>query len=130
MAMNKKEQAAMKEAIDRADLLAALRWTDPVNKDIPAPLYSFKSSDGKRYTEGWDFNAYSKKVYQAWSECVAHGTGPYPVDNKNRHGSQNAISLFSTKLLALKAMRHSVERQAAADLMAIDRLIEKEKGFQ
>ena len=124
MAMTKKEQAAMKEAIDRAELLAALSWTDPVNKDLPPPSHSWKpSSEGKTYTEGWDFNEYNKTVSQAWSETVVHGYGPYPVGNKHRRASQNARTLFSTKLLALKALRHAVEMKAAADLMAIDRQI-------
>ena len=35
--MTKKEQAAMQAAIHRADTLAALRWTSPVQRDVDVP---------------------------------------------------------------------------------------------
>lgn len=128
MAMTKKEQEAMKEAIDRANLLAALRWTEPVSKDLPPPSHSWKpGSTESRYTEGWAFNDYNKTVYQAWSESISHGTGPYPSDSRYRSASQRPLSMFSTKLLALKALRHAVEKIAAADLMEIDRQIAAEQ---
>jgi hypothetical protein len=121
MAMTKKEQAAMQAAIDKAETLAALRWTEPVAKDVPPPE--------KGYTEGWEFNIYTKAVDPYWSSCIYHGQGPAPKDgNCYDGGRQNPRKLYSTKLLALMALRHEVEKEAATSLMRIDRLIEAEKG--
>lgn len=119
MAMTKKEQAEMKAAIDRADLLASLRWTAPVKKDVPPP-------DSGGYSEGWDFNAYSMVVDLWWSTSVTHGSGPAPIAGKHRSGSQNARWLFSTKAKALAAMRFEIETQSAQKLMKLDRLLRDE----
>jgi len=123
MAMTKKEQAAMQAAIDKAETLAALRWTAPVAKDVPPP----PPENG--YTEGWEFNTYKKSVDPYWSSCIYHGQGAAPNGNDRFFsGSQNPKSLYSTKLLALMALRHEVEKEAATSLMRIDRLIAAEKG--
>ena len=115
MAMTKKEQEAMKAAIDRADTLAALRWTNPVERDVGVPLQG--------YSEGWEYNTYSQSVRLCWSDRVAHGDGAAPTDGRYRSGSQGSRRLFSTKGLALAAMRHEMEKKAAADLMNVDRNI-------
>ena len=116
MAMTKKEQAAMQAAIDRADTLAALRWTGPVERDVSVPL--------KGYSEGWDYNAHSQRVWVGWSGQVAHGQGPAPKDGQRHYnGSQNSRRMFSTKARALAAMRHEMEQKAAGDLMNVDRQI-------
>jgi hypothetical protein len=44
--------------------------------------------------------------------------------------SQGARSLYSTKLLALKAMRNEMERKAARELAKVDALIEQEAAAQ
>lgn len=115
MAMTKKEQAAMQAAIDRAELLAALRWTAPVAKDVPPP-----TAGG--YSEGWIYNAYSKCVERGWSTAVSHGSGPAPAPGE-RHtsGSQGARRMFSTEAKALAAMRHELETRAAEVLLKCDR---------
>ena len=115
MAMTKKEQAAMQAAIDRAETLAALRWTWPVERDVGVPLQG--------YSEGWDYNAHSQRVWLGWSDRVAHGEGKAPEAGKYRSGSQNSRRMFSTKALALAAMRYEMEQKAAADLMKVDRQI-------
>ena len=115
MAMTKKEQAAMNAAIDRADTLAALRWTAPVRRDVDVP------KDG--YSEGWDYNAYTREVFIGWSTTVSHGTGPAPEVGKHRSGTQQPRRYYSTQALALAAMRHEIEQKAAADLLKIDRQI-------
>lgn len=122
MAMNKKEKAELQAAIDRADLNIALRWTEPVERDVPPPP---RSDIGARYTSGWDYNAYSNRVYRGWSDSVAHGDGdpPTPQTRYKSSASQGARPYYSTELLALKAMRHEVERDAATKLMRIDRMI-------
>lgn len=115
MAMTKKEQAAMQAAIGRAETLAALRWTWPVERDVDVPLNG--------YSEGWDYNAHGQRVWQGWSDRVAHGEGPAPEANKYLIGSQGSQRMFSTKALALAAMRHEMEQKAAADLMRVDQQI-------
>ena len=116
MAMTKKEQAAMQAAIDRAEKLAALRWTGSVDRDVGVPLQG--------YSEGWDYNAHSQRVWLGWSDQVTHGTGPAPKDRETRlSASKQSRRMFSTKAKALAAMRHEIEQIAAADLMKVDRQI-------
>ena len=116
MAMTKKEEAAMQAAIDRAETLAALRWTGPVERDVGVPLQG--------YSEGWDYNVHSGRVWFGWSDRVGHGTGPAPTgSDRYRSGSQGSRRMFSTQAKALAAMRHEMEQKAAADLMKVDRQI-------
>jgi hypothetical protein len=115
MAMTKKEQAEMKAAIDRADTLAALRWTNPVRRDVDVP------KDG--YSEGWDYNAWTREAFMGWSDTISHGKGPAPEAGKHRSGSQQPRRMYSTEALALAAMRHEIEQKAAAYLLKIDRQI-------
>ncbi|MCE2835755.1 MAG: hypothetical protein LW834_01960 [Cyanobium sp. 49614_E6] len=63
MAMNKKEQAQMQAAIDRAETLAALRWTNPVPRDVGIPETG--------YSQGWDYNTWAQQVFIGWSCRVA-----------------------------------------------------------
>ena len=105
----------MQTALDRAETLAALRWTAPVQRDVGVP------EDG--YSEGWDYNSYKKEVFRGWSSIVSHGTGPAPEAGRYRSASQAARHLYSTQALALAAMRHDIELKAAADLLKIDRQI-------
>jgi hypothetical protein len=114
MAMTKKEQAEMKAAIDRADTLAALRWTAPVRRDVDVP------KDG--YSEGWDYNAWTREAFMGWSSTVSHGTGSAPIA-VHKSGSQQPRRYYSTQVRALAAMRHEIEQKAAADLLKIDRQI-------
>ena len=115
MAMTKKEQAAMQAAIDRAETLAALRWTGPVERDVAVPECG--------YSEGWDYNAYSMSVWQGWSDSVTHGKGNAPNDGERSPGSQRGLKMFSTKARALAAMRHEMEQKAAAELLRVDRML-------
>lgn len=113
--MNKKEQAAMEAAIDRADTLAALRWTAPVQRDVGIPETG--------YSQGWDYSAYTQTVFHGWSCPVSHGKGPAPEAGKYKIGNQHPRRYYSTQALALAAMRHEIEQKAAADLLKIDRQI-------
>ena len=117
MAMTKKEKAAFDALLLRAETLAALRWTGPVLQDVMPP------SDGG-YSEGWDYNAYSKEVWFGWSDCVSQGKGSAPKDGKHPYvGSQQSRRMFSMKTAALRSMRHDLEKMAASDLLKIDRQI-------
>ena len=130
MAMTKAEKAAMEAALTAA----ALRSTSPVLPDVPAPKPG--TLDGG-HTTGWKFHVRigdsffrGFSVEEAWSDSQAHGTGPYRTRGVRTSGSQGAVNLFSTKLLALRAARHEAEQQAARALRAIDRAIEEELASQ
>ena len=105
----------MKAAIDRADTLAALRWTAPVRRDVGVPKNG--------YSKGWDYKVYTREVFIGWSGTFSHGTGPAPEAGKYRSASQQPRRYYSTQALALSAMRHEIEQKAAADLLRIDRQI-------
>lgn len=115
MAMNKAEKTGLEEA----RTIAALRWSAPVERDVTQP----KGGSGSM-TTGWEYNAHSLWVEQMWSTSVSHGSGP--TRTANGSASQRGRDLFSTKLLALKAMRHECERRAAKELRRIDQMIEAE----
>lgn len=117
MPMNKKEREefeAMKQALRIA---RAMRFTTPVAPDVPPPK-------GSGSTSGWLHNSYRGAAIQAWSESVSHGLGG-PDRKSTGGGSQNSRPLFSTELLALKAMRHEMEMDFAKKLAQVDRLIEE-----
>ncbi|MFY4709910.1 hypothetical protein [Burkholderia glumae] len=118
--MNKKESAQMAELERQLNEARALRFTDPVSPDLPKPTGS------EEETSGWIFNSYSKNISQAWSNSVSHGTG-YPSSAAQRasrqSASQRGIQLYSTRLLALRAMRNEIERRVARELSDIDGMI-------
>jgi hypothetical protein len=119
MAMNKKELAELADLKNSLRLAKALRWTEPVAKDIPPPPTFDKE------TSGFVFNAYSSNVSAAWSSTVSHGIGR-PAPERGYSGTQNSISMFSTRLLALRGLRSAVEYEAAQKLARIDEQIEAE----
>jgi hypothetical protein len=122
MAMNKKEKEQLDNALENAKIAKALRWTEPKpERDLPKPDYQIGLGT---FTSGWDYNTngYTPNVYQAWSESVSHGAG----EKRDGYGSQNGIDLYSTKLLALKALRADMELNFAKKLLKIDEQIEKE----
>lgn len=111
MAMTKKEQAAMNAAIERAEMLAALRWTAPVERDVPIPeLFGSETS-------GWDFNKHSREVFRAWSGSVRNGFGA----KYGGSASQGGRALFSTRQRALAALRYAMECEYASALLRVDK---------
>lgn len=122
MAMTKKEREAFAELKKELRLVAALRWTEPVLRDVPPPY-----GGAAKYSEGFTFGAYSVTVEQAWSTAVAHGKGPAPEGRElYRSGSQGARSLFSTRRKALQALRHEIELESAAKLAKVDQMLEED----
>lgn len=123
MAMTKKERAEVDAQLKALRHMVALRWTEPVLRDVLPP----QPGDRLQYTEGWDYNLHTKTVYLGWSTCVSHGDGPAPSSGQ-RHasGSQRSREYFSTKERALKALRYAIEYKAAEDLAEVDRKIEAE----
>lgn len=130
MVMNKREKQALADAEQAARVNQALRWSMPahwredyVSADLPPP-------EGYRgeHTLGWNFNLHrllqayggarvDDAVYPAWSSGSTHGTGH---DHPGRNGSQQACTLFTTKVRALRALRCALEQWAAERLHAMD----------
>lgn len=120
MAMTKKELAEVTTRIREAEIKAALRWTSPVLRDLPAP------TSGANCIEGWDFNSSSMRVFKAWSESNVTGDGEHPTPEKRKSiwtASRGSRSLFSTEALAYKAMRHELECKFAKELYTVDEFI-------
>lgn len=122
MAMNKKEQAEFAAMKKKLAIASAFVRTPAVEKDISAP----PTSGPTRYSHGFDFNIYGLKVGEYWSGCVSHYTSNPEGGKGYVSGSQRAIDLYSTRLLALRALRHAAENKAASDLAEIDMQIEDE----
>lgn len=118
MAMTKKEKENLAVLERKLAEALAFRRTDEVRPDLLSP-----SRGAGDVTQGWQFNAYADRgvnVYQAWSSSIHHGTGVY---SRTRSASQGSQALYSSKLLALRALRNRVEEQAAARLADIDAVI-------
>jgi hypothetical protein len=117
MALNLKEKAEFARLQAEVRIARALRWSEPVARDLPAPRLSGNVS------QGWDYNIHTCKVEPAWSSSIYHGWGEYIRGESPR--SQYSFALYSTELLALRALRCELERKAAEALAAIDARIEK-----
>jgi hypothetical protein len=120
MAMNKKEQAALDEAKKMADLRYSLRWTskERINHDLH-PEY-------KKTIFGYSFNTHNERIYPEWSQLARHGSGHPPEEiTWKTSASQNGVSLYSTKQLALKALRFELEIKFAETLRRIDNQIDE-----
>lgn len=113
MVMSKKEQEMLSEALLKADIAMSLRWTPIVKPDIEIPTTK------DCITTGWLYNVASRKAYEVWSSSNTHGDMPYMP----RYGRKNGKALYSTKALALAAMRNEIEWQFAAELLSIDKKI-------
>lgn len=124
--MTKAEKAALDTALRSARVNRALRWSDPAPaRDVPIP------TNGE--TSGWNFNVASARgfnssqlcsgaVFRAWSTPTANGSGPYRQLSSSRGG----CALYSTRALALRALRAAIEADTAGLLADIDVEIEKE----
>lgn len=126
MGMNKKEQAAFADLEHRLRLAKALRFTEPVERDVQPPVYG---SGGSGLRKRYDYNAYiggygsGPRVEKACTSSVGHCFG-----DDTETTTQNPKALFSTRLLALRALRNNVENQVAEILAKIDEQIEEEKA--
>ena len=116
MAMTKKD----KEALEAALTASALRTTSDVAPDVPPPLGVCGLSKG--FAVVAERSEYCR-VEPACSSSVYHGIG-----QQEKTTSQKAKHLYSTKMLALKALRRAVERDCADRLRRVDRMIEEESS--
>ena len=115
--MNKKETAALEAALTEA----ALRRTCKIEPDVfpPPPVVSFGA-----LSTGWipvGVHSDRPSVDVACTSRVHHAIGR--TDETRTQGTRN---LYSTKLLALRALRYQVESDCARRLRAVDKQIEDE----
>ena len=108
--MTKKEIAEVELMRRELRILSALRWTEEVKPDIDYP-------QGKEFTKGWLVGY--KNATIGCSNSVHHSSG-----RNDRTDSQRPVQLYSTKLLALRGLRHETERRCAIELADVDRMIE------
>ena len=107
--MTKKEAAKVESMRRELSIVAALRWTEKVLPDIPIPT-------GSGFTKGW-LTGFDR-VDIACSNSVFHAYG-----RNDKTTTQQPAALFSTRILALKALRYQMERRFAEVLANIDRQI-------
>ncbi len=111
-------EAALAAAdLDRRKTLA-MRRSEKVERDLLPPRYD----DGfGKLSKGWDFNAYRdyEGVFKACSSSVHHG------DGWERISSQNQRRLYSTELLATKALRYAMAELFAEKLAKVDQKIDE-----
>lgn len=112
--MTKKEKAAHDAEIDRLTLRLALCWTPEVPPDVPHPTGS--SGDPRTLTKGW--KPFFDRVEPGCSSSCNHGRF-----QTTKVDSQQPVDLYSTRLLALRALRHEMELRFAAELRRIDNWI-------
>jgi hypothetical protein len=114
MAMTKKEQAYVEALLT----VSALRYTADVAPDVPVP----EGGSGKT-TRGFLYYGEcsgSPRLQEIESTSYSHR------DVGSSSGSQGCRVLYSTKLLALKALRRAVEKECARRLRQVDCMIERE----
>lgn len=121
MAMNEKERTEFDAAKKAVVVARALNWSEPVARDL------LPNNAVVGEVCGFTFNAYNGEVLYALSGTVSHATSR--DDFPKRTSTQRGIAMFSTKLLALKAMRHEVEKECAEKLAKIDMQIQAEKDL-
>lgn len=121
MSMTKKEQQEVQDLKRRLSVLAALRWTDEVLEDVPIPQYNEPLSVG--YLTGFA-GSDRPSVDVACSSSISHARG-----RTDKTTSQQPLRLYSTRLLALKALRHEMELYFAEKLASVDIQIAAEKGL-
>lgn len=93
--------------------LPALHSTDVVKPDIlPRESIQF----------GWGFSLVTHEVNERWTSTRYHGDAERgsPINTKN-----GSIELYSSRQLALRALRNWLEGLFAGQLEAVDKLLEK-----
>lgn len=114
MAMTKSEKAYV-QSLERQ---LSFCFTPDVKPDVPPP------TGVGQYTSGWIVlgSGEHARAERAWSSAVSHGWGT-DKPGPRMSASQNAIWLYSSKSLALRAARRVIEEHAATLLYRIDQQI-------
>lgn len=114
--MTKKETAEIDSLREQLRLAKSLRFTDAVAPDVMPP------DNYSKLSKGFLFNIYGEgRVVPACTSGTSHNFGS---DDKTT--TQQPRALYSTRLLALRALRHEMEQDCARRLANIDRQIEVE----
>ena len=106
------------EYLNNLKMELSFRRTDKIVPDLLPPDYL-----NNRIINGYSYNLYALRVEKACTSSISHSFG-----NWDKTTSQNTLELYSTRLLALKAMRYEFELKCAAELYKIDNMIEKENN--
>lgn len=116
MARESKAQIAAEAAL-RIRQHAALRWSEnPPAPDVPVPSY------GDPEVHGFVYNLHAMRVsYARVGVYMAVDDDDNRLHN-NPSWQQTRVPIFSTRALAVAALRHAVERNCAAQLERIDRM--------
>jgi hypothetical protein len=117
MAMTKAERAQVETLLTEA----ALRRTSRVDPDVPPPS---KGTPFGILTSGFILSGAESNtptVDVGCSSSVYHARG-----RTDKTTTQNAVSLYSTRLLALRGLRYAVESRCASLLRHVDCQIEEE----
>ena len=115
MAMNKKEKLYVAELEQKLAILEANKTTHKIPADIPPPS---PSERGFPLTVGWVFNPHSMVVSKGCSSTVGHSR-----TRTDKTQSQRPIWLYSTELLATRALRYELEQAQLEVLSNIDKKI-------
>ena len=123
---SKKIEKVQKNEEPKKIPLSALHWTNAIEFDLPKP-----GPGSALRVEGWSFNLYrvlhgygsfdSSCVEATWSTSISHG-----IQSSPHSGTQQGTAQFSTKVLALRALRCALENWAAEKLDQIDQSIARE----
>lgn len=132
MAMTKKEKEHWRMLLEKVEIIAALRWSDNVEPDLSPEKDIEKDQingiySSNKYISGFIYNSYAKSVEEWWSSRIYSGPG-LEMPEKLGIYSRKPSRLFSTKLLALRALRYDLCRRFARELWEIDKRIEQEEG--
>lgn len=118
MAMTKAEKAALEVALTEC----ALRRTAEVKPDVPPPGYGSGLSVLTRGFAVVGERSDYPRIDEGCSSSIFHS-----VRSTTKTDTQGPISLYSTRLKALRALRYRVELQCAQRLRKIDKMIEEEE---
>ena len=116
--MTKAEKQRMADMEEQIRLLKALRWTEEVLSDVPPPTDLYPNT----LSTGFVPDIYSLSTLSACSAFRYHEIGR--TISPTARGS---ISMYSTRLLALRGLRYQVELECAKKLARIDAMIEAEQ---
>ena len=110
---------AEKQYVEELEIRCSMLLTPKIKPDIIP-------TDADVIINGYYHSPYSKKVSKACSISLFHG-----IDQWDKTNQRGALPLYSSRLLALRALRAELSWNMATELYYIDkRIIEEEKDFE
>lgn len=110
--MNKKEQKAFDDLARELEMERAMRITEKIEPDLEPPK-SFAE-----IVNGWGFNVYNNSISKCCTSAGGHNYGGW-----GKTTTQQPMRLYSSEVLAYKALRAAVSKKYAEELARIDRRI-------